>query len=112
MAGASCNRISALGRAGDGVRLAVRVRPGAGPDRIEGLEASADGQLRLKLRVAAPAAGGKANAAAAKLLAKAWRLPASDIRVVRGAKARNKLLAVKGDPVLLYRRLDAWLRRL
>ena len=87
----------------------MRLQPGGGLDRIEGLVASADGQCRLKVRVAAQAVDGKANRALIKLLAKAWRLPASGIKVVGGTKTRNKVLLVEGEPEALHRRLQAWL---
>lgn len=95
-----------------GVRLAVRLQAGAGEDRIEGVVEAADGAARLKVRVTAPAESGKANRALIKLLAKAWRLPAGGIALVVGAKARNKVLLVEGEPEVLYRRLEAWLARL
>lgn len=73
---------------------------------------AADGQARLKVRVTAAAESGKANRALIKLLAKAWRLPAGGIELVVGAKARNKVLLVEGEPEALYRRLEAWLAKL
>lgn len=96
----------------DGVLVAVRLRPGGGADRIDGVEPAADGGARLKARVKALPEAGKANRALIKLLAKSWRLPARDICLVSGAKARDKVLRVRGRPDQLTARLRAWLERL
>jgi uncharacterized protein (TIGR00251 family) len=88
------------------------VQPGGGENRIEGVVRAADGQVRLKVRVTAAAESGKANRALIKLLAKAWRLPAGGIELVVGAKARNKVLLVEGEPEAVSRRLEAWLAKL
>ncbi len=68
-----------------------------------------DGAAVLKLRVTEPPEGGKANAALIKLLAKAWKLPKSDLSLVAGQTDRRKTLAVAGDPKALRRDLQAWL---
>ena len=94
----------------DGVRLSLRVQPGASRERIEGVERLADGRAVLKVRLSAPAEGGKANAALVKLLAKAWKLPKGDLERVAGARRRTKTLLVRGDPAALAPRLEARLR--
>ncbi len=66
-------------------RIAVRVTPGA---RVESLEL-ADGRLLAKVR--AKPEDGKANAAVADLLSAALDLPASRLRLLRGATSREKL---------------------
>jgi len=48
----------------------------------------------LKAAVTAPAEGGKANAAVIELLAREWRIAKSTMEVVRGAKARRKVVAI------------------
>jgi uncharacterized protein YggU (UPF0235/DUF167 family) len=59
-----------------------------------------DGVLRA--RVAAPAVDGAANAALLRLLADALDVPRRDVRLVAGATARTKLIAVDGvAPALL-----------
>jgi len=50
----------------------------------------------LSLRVTAPPEGGKANAAACALAAKALGVPKSAVRVVRGETSRHKQLEVEG----------------
>ena len=48
---------------GDHVRLTVRLTPNGGRDAIDGLEAAADGEEHLKVRVSAVPEKGKANQA-------------------------------------------------
>jgi len=87
------------------VRVRVRLTPRASADRLGGVRAEADGGAALKAAVTAPPEDGKANAALVALLAKAWRVPKSAIRVVAGAADRRKTLLVEGDPVLLLDRM-------
>jgi uncharacterized protein len=94
----------------DGIRVAVRLTPGAAADRIQGTALEADGTLSLKCAVGAVAIEGKANAALVKLLAKSWRLPKSSIALVRGQRARRKLLHLAGDPAALLAGLERWLK--
>jgi hypothetical protein len=68
-------------------RLMVRVTPRAARDGIDGFDP--DGVLRV--RVTAAPADGAANAAVAKLLAKALAVPSRDIVLVSGATARQKM---------------------
>jgi hypothetical protein len=80
-----------------GVAIAVRLRPGAFANRIDGIENSADGHRRLCLRVTAVPEKGKANQAMIKLLAKVWHVPRSSLTVVAGAKERNKTLLLQSN---------------
>ena len=91
----------------DGVRLAVRVTPRASGSAVQGIEVDAGGHAWLAVRLTAAPEAGKANAALIKLLAKRWRLPASDLRVVSGAVARRKILHVQGPPERLLAQLQA-----
>lgn len=93
----------------DGVRVALRVTPRAGRDRIEGLTEDADGRVALKLSVAAAPEDGKANTSVLKLLAKAWNVPRTALSVASGAAARHKIVHVTGDGPALARRINAWL---
>ncbi len=90
-----------------GVKVRLRVKPGARADRIDGIAKNADGDAVLKASVTAPPEGGKANAAVIKMLAKAWRLPKSAITVTAGATGRNKTLAIDADDAL--ERLEQWM---
>jgi uncharacterized protein (TIGR00251 family) len=83
------------------MRIAVRVTPRGGRDAIEGWTTDADGRPVLKVRVAAAAAEGQANAAVVALIARAVGRPKSAVRVVRGATARTKQLEIDGDDDVL-----------
>jgi uncharacterized protein (TIGR00251 family) len=91
-----------------GLRLAVRLQPGARKTEICGLAALADGGVALKARVTAVPEGGKANAALIALLAKTWRLPKSAFEIVSGRSDRTKTLRIAGDPASLEAKLGAW----
>ena len=76
--------------------LAVRVTPRSsraslGPGR--------DGALAA--RVTAPPVDGEANAAVIALVAKAFGVARRDVRIVGGGAAREKRLAIAGDPQAL-----------
>jgi uncharacterized protein (TIGR00251 family) len=89
-----------------GARLAVRLTPKAGRAGFSGIALAADGGAYIKAGVTAPAEGGKANRALIKLLARALRLPASDMCIASGAKARQKSIQIAGDPADLKKRLE------
>lgn len=99
-----------LRRLDDGVSVAVRLTPKAGADRIDGVAEGTTGAHVLKARVTAVPESGKANAALLKLLAKQWKLPKSALSVAGGAKDRNKVVHVAGDPAALYEHLCRWLK--
>jgi uncharacterized protein (TIGR00251 family) len=85
----------------DGLSIALRVTPRGGRDAIDGVETLSDGRSVLKVRVRAIADGGEANRAVIALLAKALGLPKASVRLVSGATARLKQIAVAGDPARL-----------
>ena len=93
----------------DGVRVRVRLTPRAGRNTVDGVDRDADGRHRVRVRVTAAAEKGRANTAMAKLLAKAWAVPAGTIRVTVGATDRNKTILVAGEATALKPRLDTWL---
>jgi uncharacterized protein (TIGR00251 family) len=92
-----------------GVRVAVRVQPGASRTGIDGLKTLDDGRVVLAIRVTAAAEGGKANAALIKLLAKTWKVPKSALEIVAGHGNRRKIVQIDGDPTGLQARLRGWL---
>ena len=69
----------------------MRLRPGGGGDALLGME---DGVVRA--RVSAPPVDGRANRALCKLIAARVGVPPSRVSVARGAKTRDKLIAVEG----------------
>lgn len=88
--------------AADGCVLRVLVVPQAGRDGIVGLH---DGQLRLRL--AAPAVDGRANAALVAWLADQLDLPRRDVELVQGLGARRKRLRL----ACAAEHVAAWLER-
>ena len=92
-----------------GVRVAVRVQPGASRTGIDGLKILDDGRVVLAIRVSAAADGGKANAALIKLLAKTWKVPKNSLDIVAGHGKRRKIVQIHGDSTGLQARLRAWL---
>ncbi|MDP6831119.1 MAG: DUF167 family protein [Alphaproteobacteria bacterium] len=93
----------------DGVAVAVRLRPGASANRIDGIQTMADGARRLQVRVTAVPEKGKANQALIKLLAKAWRVPRGSLSVIVGAKDRDKSVLLQGDGGADVKFLQRWL---
>ena len=76
--------------------IAVRVTPRGGRDGVEGWVRDGAGRLLLKVRVAAPAADGQANAAVLALLAKSLGLSKSALSLVSGQTARVKRIEIAG----------------
>ena len=74
----------------------MRVTPRGGRDAVEGWVLDAADRPMLKVRVAAAAAEGAANAAVIALLAAALKVPRSSVRVAAGHAARVKQLQIEG----------------
>lgn len=74
-----------------GVRFPVRVQPRASRTRLAGLQGEA-----VKVRLGSPPVEGAANAELVKFLAKRLGVPRSSVRLVRGARSRNKVVEVTG----------------
>jgi len=72
-------------------RIAIHVTPKSGRDQVAGWRG---GELSVRVTVAPE--GGKANAAACEVLAKALGVPKSAVRVVRGDTARHKQVEIEG----------------
>lgn len=75
----------------DGVRFVVRVTPRASRGAILGLHGDA-----LKVSLNAPPVEGQANAALCELLAKALKVPKSNVRILHGERSRTKTVWVRG----------------
>ncbi len=84
------------------MRYRVRVHPGAAEPRVALL---ADGTLAVWVQ--APPVDGRANAAMVALLAQRLRLGRGDVALVRGARARWKLVEVPLDAAAVGARLSA-----
>ena len=86
--------------------LRVRVQPRASRDALVGWQGDT-----LRVRVTAPPAGGQANHAVAELLARACAVPPSNVELVRGATARDKLFRIaRLGAAQIRARLDGALR--
>ena len=84
------------------ILLRLHVQPGAGRSAVVGRHGDA-----LKVRVAAPPAGGRANEAVLELLATTLGVKQADVELVGGASSRTKRARVKGVEVAdLERRLE------
>lgn len=75
----------------DTVRLAVKVVPGSSQTRIAGWLGEA-----LRLRVTAPAEGGRANRAVEETLARALGLPRGTVRIAAGRQSPRKVVEIVG----------------
>jgi uncharacterized protein len=73
------------------VVLHVHVQPGAGRTAVVGRHGDA-----LKVRVAAPPTGGRANEACVALLAETFGVPAASISLSSGASSRMKRFRLEG----------------
>jgi uncharacterized protein (TIGR00251 family) len=74
------------------VSLTVHAQPGAKHTAIAGLHGDA-----LKIRIAEPAAEGKANAELVRFLAQLFAVPVRNVTLKQGAGARRKLLEIHGS---------------
>ena len=75
----------------EGTLLNIHVSPGAKSTSVEGLY----GEGAIKLKVAAPPVGGKANAEVERFLSKLLGVPRSDVNIIRGASSRDKTVLVR-----------------
>lgn len=80
--------------------LVLHVQPGARRTEIAGEHGGA-----LKVRVAAPAAENRANAALVAFLSEVLGVPQAAIALERGASARRKLVTICPAPPALLERL-------
>jgi len=71
--------------------LAIRVQP-----RAKRTEVAGEREGAVVIKVSAPPVHGKANEAVCKLIAQRLGVPARDVRVLRGEKARDKVVRIEG----------------
>jgi uncharacterized protein len=85
------------------MRLRLRVAPGASRAAVVGRHGDA-----WKLRVVAPAEGGRANEAVVRLLADTLSLPRNAVTLVSGHGALDKIVELAGvEPEEIERRLSS-----
>ena len=90
----------------DGIGFTLRLTPKGGRDAIDGWGCDANGTALLRARVAAPPEDGKANDALVTLLAGAFAVSRSAVRITAGAAARTKQIRIGGDREALAARLN------
>ena len=71
--------------------LELHVQPGASRTEFAGKHGE-----RLKVRLAARAVDGKANAALIEFLAAYYSVPKRDVRITAGLKSRRKRVVIEG----------------
>lgn len=74
----------------------MRLTPSGGADRIDGCASDDAGRFYLKARVRAAPEDGKANAALEVMLARAFGVAKSKVKVARGTTARLKSVEIEG----------------
>ena len=88
----------------EGLVLTVRLAPRAARDAIEGV-CEVGGRAHLRVSVTAPPAGGAANDALVRLVARTLGVAKSTVTLRSGLRGRVKTLAVSGDGSALAARL-------
>jgi uncharacterized protein (TIGR00251 family) len=73
------------------VILELHVQPGAARSEFAGMHGE-----RIKIRLAAPALEGKANAALIEFLAGHYGVPKRNVRIAAGLKSRRKRVVIDG----------------
>jgi hypothetical protein len=76
------------------ITLTIHAQPGAKHTEVAGVHGNC-----LKIRLAAPAVEGKANAALIAFLADAFRVPRRKVTLVRGEAGRRKTLRIASPAV-------------
>jgi uncharacterized protein len=84
--------------------LSVHVQPNASRTEIAGLHGG-----NLKVRVAAPAMDGTANAALVGFLAHKFDLPGGRVMIRRGSHGRTKIIEIYGQDDSILARVKALL---
>lgn len=79
-------------RDGD-LTLALHIQPRAARDEIAGIHGG-----RIKIRLSAPPADGKANAALIDFLAAEFNVPKKSVEIVAGHAGRRKSVVIHGPP--------------
>lgn len=81
---------------GNDLILQIHVQPNAKQNQIIGVKGDA-----LKIKIASPPLDDKANQCLIKFLAKTFNVPSSDVKLVRGEKARKKVVLIHSPKEIL-----------
>jgi uncharacterized protein len=92
-----------------GVRLMLRLTPGAGRDEIDGQMHDAEGRALLRVKVRARPVDGEANRALIRFLAAVLKVKSGDVTIASGETSRVKCVQITGDPAVLEARLSGLL---
>lgn len=79
------------------MKIVVKLTPNAGKNEIIEWDTSAPEQPVLNVRVTAVPEDGKANKALIALLSKTWKIPKSEIKIIRGETSRLKTLEIPNN---------------
>jgi uncharacterized protein (TIGR00251 family) len=93
-------------QSGERLTLSLTIQPGARRTEVVGPQ----GEM-LKIRIAAPAADDKANAALIDFLSRTFELPPGCIRIRSGRRARRKLVELDAPGPAAQCLLTAWEQR-
>jgi len=81
-------------------RINIRVTPRAKQNKVVGMKND-----MLRVHVTAVPEHGKANDALIKLLSKEWKIPKSQITIIRGETTREKVLEIPDGVPSLQKRI-------
>src|SRR5579859_7570653 len=93
-------------RRDDGMRVAVRVKPGTSRTAVGGRHGDA-----LVVAVTAKPVDGRATQAVLRAVAEAFGVSRSSVTLVTGAASRDKVLSIAGPAEALAQRLEALMRQ-
>jgi uncharacterized protein (TIGR00251 family) len=93
-------------RRDEGIRVAVRVKPGASRTAVGGRHGDA-----LVVAVTAKPVSGRATEAVLRAVADAFGVSRSRVTLVTGAASRDKVISITGPADALAQRLDTLLRQ-
>ncbi|MEA1960959.1 MAG: DUF167 domain-containing protein [Bacillota bacterium] len=74
-----------------GIKVDIKVQPRSSKNQIVGVQ---DGALKVKLM--APPVDGEANKALIKYFAELFKVPKSNVTVLKGESSRNKTVQIQG----------------
>lgn len=92
----------------EGVILKLKVQAGSTESKICGTLEDRSHQLRLKIKLMAPALENRANAELLHFLKKLLNLPLSHLSILRGEKSPLKDILCKGISVIQFQSLKAF----
>lgn len=75
------------------IYLRIKVRPGAASSKVRQILQDEDGEI-IKVDIAAPATGGKANLELAKYLGEKFSVNKNCVKIISGAGDRLKLVKI------------------